>query len=73
MGITCGLAEVGVAAGLDAVAAIALPVGLAALAGFVVHALRAERPLLDLGLTGGGCSPWRRSPRSRSVPRTTAG
>ncbi|MFI6345045.1 MDR family MFS transporter [Streptomyces sp. NPDC050560] len=50
VGITYGLAEVGVAAGLDTGAVVALPVGLAALVGFVVHALRVRRPLLDLRL-----------------------
>ncbi|RBP00949.1 EmrB/QacA subfamily drug resistance transporter [Roseiarcus fermentans] len=50
VGITYGLAELGAAAGLDTAAIVALLVGLAALVGFVVHALRAKRPLLDLGL-----------------------
>ncbi|WP_432832822.1 MDR family MFS transporter [Dactylosporangium sp. CA-092794] len=50
VGITYGLAELGVAAGLDPAAIVALLAGLAALAGFVVHALRAKRPLLDLRL-----------------------
>ncbi|SFF39686.1 drug resistance transporter, EmrB/QacA subfamily [Actinacidiphila alni] len=50
VGVTYGLAEVGVAAGLDTEAAVALPLGLAALAGFVLHALRAEQPMLDLRL-----------------------
>lgn len=50
VGITYGLAELGAAAGLDTAAIVALPVGLAALIGFVVHALRAKRPLLDLRL-----------------------
>ena len=50
VGITYGLAELGAAAGLDMAAIVALLVGLAALVGFVVHALRATRPLLDLRL-----------------------
>ncbi|MFT3802345.1 MAG: DHA2 family efflux MFS transporter permease subunit [Burkholderiaceae bacterium] len=50
VGITYGLAEFGARAGLDMAAVIALPIGLAALVGFVAHALRAKRPLLDLGL-----------------------
>ncbi|WNV87760.1 hypothetical protein [Umezawaea sp. Da 62-37] len=50
MGITYGVAEIGVAARQDTAAVVALPAGLAALVGFVVHALRAKRPLLDLGL-----------------------
>ncbi|MFB9831516.1 MDR family MFS transporter [Actinoallomurus acaciae] len=53
VGITYGLAELGAAAGLDTAAVVALPVGLAALAGFVVHAVRATRPLLDLRLYAG--------------------
>ncbi|WP_329138466.1 multidrug efflux MFS transporter [Streptomyces sp. NBC_01476] len=53
VGITYGLAELSAAAGLDTAAAVALPVGLAALVGFVVHALRAKRPLLDLRLYAG--------------------
>jgi EmrB/QacA subfamily drug resistance transporter len=53
VGITYGLAELGDAAGPDTAALVALPAGLAALAGFVVHALRAERPLLDLRLYAG--------------------
>lgn len=50
VGITYGLAELGVARGLDAAAIIGLLVGLVALAGFVVHALRVKRPLVDLRL-----------------------
>jgi len=50
VGITYGLTELGAAAGLDTAAIVALLVGLAALVGFVVHARRAKRPLLDLGL-----------------------
>ena len=50
VGITYGLAELGAAAGLDTAAIVALLVGLAAMVGFVAHALRAKRPLLDLGL-----------------------
>ncbi|BBA96097.1 putative drug resistance transporter [Actinacidiphila reveromycinica] len=53
VGVTYGLAELGAAAGPDTAAAVALPVGLAALAGFAAHALRAQRPLLDLRLYGG--------------------
>ena len=52
VGITYGLAEFGAAAGLDMAAIVALLAGLVALVGFVVHALRAKRPLLDLGLYG---------------------
>jgi hypothetical protein len=50
VGITYGLAELGVAAGLGTAAVVALLVGLVALVGFVAHALRARRPLLDLWL-----------------------
>lgn len=50
VGITYGLTELGAAAALDTAAMIVLLVGLAALVGFVVHALRAKRPLLDLRL-----------------------
>jgi EmrB/QacA subfamily drug resistance transporter len=50
VGITYGLAELGDAGGPDTAAIVALPVGLAALVGFVVHARRVKRPLLDLGL-----------------------
>ena len=50
VGITYGLAAFGAAAGLDTAAFAALLVGLAASVGFVVHALRAKQPLLDLGL-----------------------
>ncbi len=50
VGITYGLAQLGNAAGLDPAATVALLVGLTALLGFVVHALRAEQPLLDLRL-----------------------
>jgi EmrB/QacA subfamily drug resistance transporter len=50
VGITYGLAQLGGAAGLDTAAIAALLVGLAALGGFVMHALRAKRPLLDLRL-----------------------
>ncbi len=50
VGITYGLAQLGSTAGLDPAAAVALLVGLTALLGFVVHALRAEQPLLDLRL-----------------------
>ncbi|MGW0830246.1 MDR family MFS transporter [Streptomyces prunicolor] len=53
VGITYGLAELGDTAGLDTAALIALLVGLAALAGFVVHALRTKRPLLDVRLYAG--------------------
>ncbi|MFK0170614.1 MDR family MFS transporter [Streptomyces sp. NPDC090306] len=52
VGITYGLAELGAAAGPDTAAAVALSAGSAALAGFVVHALRAKQPLLDLRLYG---------------------
>jgi EmrB/QacA subfamily drug resistance transporter len=54
VGITYGLAELGVAAGLDTAAIIGLLVGLIALVGFVVHALRAKRPLLDIRLYASG-------------------
>lgn len=50
VGITYGLAELGAAAGLDAAAIAALLLGLAALAGFALHALRVKQPLLDLRL-----------------------
>ncbi len=50
VGVTYGLTELGAAAGLDMAAIVALLVGVAALVGFVVHARRAKRPLLDLGL-----------------------
>ncbi|MFG1925241.1 MDR family MFS transporter [Cryptosporangium sp. NPDC048952] len=50
MGATYGLAELGDRAGPDPAAIVALPVGLAVLAGFVVHALRVKRPLFDLRL-----------------------
>lgn len=50
VGITYGLAELGTAAGLDTTAIVSLLVGLAALVGFVLRALRVERPLLDLRL-----------------------
>jgi len=54
VGITYGLAELGAAAGLDTAAIIGLLVGLIALVGFVVHALRAKRPLLDIRLYASG-------------------
>lgn len=50
VGITYGLAEAGSAAGFDTAAAVSLPVGVVAVVGFVAHARRVERPLLDLGL-----------------------
>ncbi|MFT4103641.1 MAG: MFS transporter, partial [Burkholderiaceae bacterium] len=50
VGITYGLAEFGAAAALDTAAAVGLLIGMATLAAFVVHALRAKQPLLDLGL-----------------------
>ena len=50
VGVTYGLAEIGTAASFDAGATVSLLVGLALLGGFVLHARRAERPLLDLGL-----------------------
>lgn len=50
VGITYSLAQLGGAGGLDTAAIIGLLVGLVALAGFVVHALRVRRPLLDLRL-----------------------
>ncbi|MBQ0825083.1 DHA2 family efflux MFS transporter permease subunit [Streptomyces tagetis] len=53
VGVTYGLAELGTTAGLDTAAVLALLVGPAALAGFVVHALRTEQPLLDLRLYSG--------------------
>lgn len=53
VGITYGLAELGDTAGLDTAALVALLVGLAALVGFVVHALRTKRPLLDVRLYAG--------------------
>jgi len=52
VGITYGLAEFGIAAGLDTAAIVALLLGVIALVGFVVHGLRAKQPLLDLGLYG---------------------
>lgn len=54
VGITYGLAELGVSGGLDAAALIGLAIGLVALAAFVVHALRTRHPLLDLRLYGSG-------------------
>lgn len=54
VGITYGLAELGVAGALDAAALIGLAIGLVALAGFVVHALRSRRPLLDVRLYRNG-------------------
>ncbi|WP_416965251.1 MDR family MFS transporter [Streptomyces sp. Agncl-13] len=57
VGITYGLAELGDTAGLDTgldtAALVALLVGPAALVGFVVHALRTKRPLLDVRLYAG--------------------
>jgi hypothetical protein len=53
VGITYGLSELGDGGGLDTAATIALLVGAVALAGFVVHSLRAKRPLLDLRLYTG--------------------
>lgn len=50
VGVTYGLAQIGVAGGLDTAAIIGLLVGLVTLAGFIVHALRVKRPLLDLRL-----------------------
>lgn len=50
VGITYGLAALGTADGLDAAAAVGLVAGVLALAGFVVHALGAKRPLLDIRL-----------------------
>ncbi|MFT4199889.1 MDR family MFS transporter [Gordonia sp. (in: high G+C Gram-positive bacteria)] len=50
VGITYGLAEIGVAGRLDSAAVIGLLVGALALAGFVVHALQTKRPLLDVRL-----------------------
>ena len=50
VGVTYGLAELGVAGALDAAALIGLLVGVVVLTGFVVHARRIERPLLDLWL-----------------------
>ncbi|RNI24388.1 DHA2 family efflux MFS transporter permease subunit [Flexivirga caeni] len=50
VGITYGLAELGIADGLDTSAIVALVAGLVALAGFVTHALRTRQPLLDLRL-----------------------
>jgi EmrB/QacA subfamily drug resistance transporter len=50
VGLTYGLAEVGAAAGFDTAAIVALIVGVVALAGFLVHARRAQWPLLDVGL-----------------------
>ncbi|MFI5953850.1 MDR family MFS transporter [Cryptosporangium sp. NPDC051539] len=53
VGITYGLTELGAAGAPDPAALVALPAGSAAVVGFVVHALRAERPLLDLRLYAG--------------------
>lgn len=50
VGIVYGLAELSAAAGLDVRATASMLVGVVALAGFIAHALRAKRPLLDLGL-----------------------
>ncbi|MEJ1229493.1 MAG: MFS transporter [Galbitalea sp.] len=50
VGITYGVAELGVAGGLDAAAVVGLLVGVLALAGFVLHALRSKHPLLDVRL-----------------------
>ena len=52
VGVTYGLTELGTAAGPDTAAVIGLVAGGSALAGFVAHALRARRPLLDLRLYG---------------------
>lgn len=50
VGITYGLAEIGVAGGLDTNAVAGLLVGVLALTGFVLHALRSKHPLLDVRL-----------------------
>ncbi|MGQ4517047.1 DHA2 family efflux MFS transporter permease subunit [Streptomyces sp. DW26H14] len=50
VGLTYGLAELGTAGGLDTASVLGLVVGLLALAGFVPHALRTRRPLLDIRL-----------------------
>lgn len=50
VGITYGLAELGAEGGLDTAAIIGLLVGVLALTGFVVHALRSKHPLLDVRL-----------------------
>lgn len=54
VGITYGLAELGIAASLNTVALIGLVIGAVALAGFILHVLRTTRPLLDLRLYGNG-------------------
>ncbi|MGO3325120.1 DHA2 family efflux MFS transporter permease subunit [Gordonia sp. (in: high G+C Gram-positive bacteria)] len=50
VGITYGLAEIGVAGRLDTAAVIGLLAGVLALASFVLHALRSKYPLLDVRL-----------------------
>lgn len=54
VGITYGLAELGIAGRLNAAALIGLVIGAVALAGFILHALRTTRPLLDLRLYRSG-------------------
>ncbi|MCI1747777.1 MAG: multidrug efflux MFS transporter [Acidipropionibacterium sp.] len=50
VGITYGLAEIGVAGMLDPAAGIGCGIGLAAIGIFIAHALRIRRPLLDVRL-----------------------
>ena len=50
VGVTYGLAEAGATSGLGTAAAVPLITGLVLLGGFVVHARRPGRPLLDVSL-----------------------
>ncbi|WP_454151171.1 DHA2 family efflux MFS transporter permease subunit [Microbacterium lacticum] len=54
VGITYGLAELGIAGGLNAAALVGLAVGCVALVGFVAHALNSRHPLLDVRLYRSG-------------------
>jgi len=72
--IVYGLSELGGATTSFTAPQVLWPIiaGVAMVAVFIWHALRIERPLLDVRLYKNACSPPRPSRRSRSAPLCSA-